>query len=80
MHKHTIILDQKATAQPRGCAPVDPNLVERLRATVTFRTDAALTERFGISYHTWRKLIGGKPVRASLLARLEARVAMLEAQ
>lgn len=65
---------------PKGCTTVDPMLVERVQAMVTHRTDAALTERFGISYNTWRKLIGGHPVRASLLTRLEARLAMLEAQ
>ncbi|MET0240005.1 MAG: hypothetical protein ABW184_08915 [Sphingobium sp.] len=47
---------------------------------VTYRTDAALNARFGISYNTWRKLIAGQPVRASLLSRLESRLASLEAQ
>ncbi|MET0362011.1 MAG: hypothetical protein ABW048_09710 [Sphingobium sp.] len=46
---------------------------------VTLRTDAALTERFGISYNTWRKLIAGQAVRASVLSRLEARMESLEA-
>lgn len=65
---------------PKGCTPVDPALIARVRAMVTYRTDAALTERFGISYNTWRKLIGGQPVRASLLTRLEERLSQLEAQ
>jgi hypothetical protein len=47
---------------------------------VTHRTDEALNARFGISYNTWRKLIAGQPVRASLLSRLEARIESLEAQ
>lgn len=62
----------------RGLVPVDPHLVDRLQAMVTDRTDEALMERFGISYNTWRKLIAGRPVRASLLCRLQARVAKLE--
>lgn len=52
----------------------DPQLVDHLRAMVTHRTDEALTERFGISYNSWRKLIAGQPIRASLLSRLEARI------
>jgi hypothetical protein len=41
------------------------------------RTAAALTAQFGISYNTWRKLIGGDPIRASVLERLQARLADL---
>ena len=47
---------------------------------VTYRTDAALGARFGISYNTWRKLIAGQPIRASLLSRLETRIRSLEEQ
>lgn len=64
----------------KGCRDVDPQFVDRLRAMVTHRTDEALADRFGISYNTWRKLIAGQPVRASLLTRLEARVESLEAE
>ncbi|CAN5372422.1 hypothetical protein BH10PSE13_BH10PSE13_08680 [soil metagenome] len=64
----------------KGCRDVDPNLVHRMQAMVTHRTDEGLSERFGISYNTWRKLIAGQPVRASLLSRLEARLESLEAQ
>lgn len=64
----------------KGCRDVDPALVDRLRAMVTHRTDAALNARFGISYNTWRKLIAGRPVRASLLSRLEERLELLEAE
>ncbi len=63
----------------KGCREVDPRLVDRMRAMVTYRTDEALNARFGISYNTWRKLIAGQPVRASLLNRLEARLDTLEA-
>ncbi len=66
--------------QRKGCRDVDPRLVDRMRAMVTYRTDEALNARFGISYNTWRKLIAGQPVRASLLNRLEARLDRLEAQ
>jgi len=64
----------------KGCREVDPSLVARVKAMVTYRTDEALNERFGISYNTWRKLLAGQPVRASLLTRLEARLDRLEAQ
>lgn len=67
-----------ADALPKGCRAVDPRLVSRLRTLVTARTDEALSDRFGISYNTWRKLIAGEPVRASLAERLEARLATLE--
>lgn len=64
----------------KGCCPVDPQIVDRMRAMVTYRTDEALNARFGISYNTWRKLIAGQPIRASLLNRLAARLETLEAQ
>jgi hypothetical protein len=51
-----------------------------MQAMVTYRTDEALNDRFGISYNTWRKLIAGQPVRASLLNRLEARLETLVAE
>ncbi len=63
-----------------GCRDVDPHLVRQMQAMVTHLTDEALNAQFGISYNTWRKLIAGKPVRASLLARLEARLASLGAK
>lgn len=69
-----------AIIHPKGCRDVDPCLVRRMQAMVTHRTDEALNARFGISYNTWRKLIAGQPVRASLLSRLEARLDRLEEQ
>ncbi|HEX7822075.1 MAG TPA: hypothetical protein VF463_15815 [Sphingobium sp.] len=66
--------------QGKGCREVDPRLVDRMQAMVTYRTDEALNARFGISYNTWRKLMAGRPIRASLLNRLEARLETLEAQ
>lgn len=69
-----------AIRRSKGCRDVDPRLVHRMQAMVTHRTDEALNARFGISYNTWRKLIAGMPVRASLLSRLEARLESLEAQ
>lgn len=76
MEDHDIALP----ALRKGCRYVDPQFVDRVRAMVTCRTDEALSERFGISYNTWRKLIAGQPIRASLLNRLEARLKTLEAQ
>lgn len=58
----------------RGCRPVDAALIARLQALVDRRTDSALRAQFGISYNTWRKLIAGLPVRASVLDRLQARL------
>ncbi|MET0361042.1 MAG: hypothetical protein ABW048_04725 [Sphingobium sp.] len=72
-------LDSPEIGPGKGCRDVDPDLVDRMRAMVTYRTDEALNARFGISYNTWRKLIAGNPVRASLLHRLEARLQSLEA-
>ncbi|WP_019516912.1 hypothetical protein [Sphingomonas sp. Mn802worker] len=63
-----------AASPGRGCRTVDPALIARLEATVDRRTDTALTAQFGISYNTWRKMIAGQPVRASVLDRLEARL------
>lgn len=67
-----------AVRRPKGCCDVDPRLVRRMEAMVTYRTDAALGALFGISYNTWRKLIAGQPIRASLLSRLETRLQSLE--
>lgn len=39
------------------------------------RTDAALQDRFGISYNTLRKIESGEPIRASVAQRLKARLA-----
>ena len=69
-----------APPHPKGCRPVNPDFADRLQAMVGRRTEAALTEQFGISYNTWRKLIAGEPIRASLLSRLQARIDGLDAQ
>jgi hypothetical protein len=82
-HMHDQSSSAARHAKPRhakGCRDVDPRLVRRMQAMVTHRTDEALGERFGISYNTWRKLMAGQPIRASLLSRLEARLESLEAQ
>ncbi|HEX7852797.1 MAG TPA: hypothetical protein VF503_03790 [Sphingobium sp.] len=72
------VFDTGSPTAPKGCTAVDPRLVNRMRSMVTRRNDEALNARFGISYNTWRKLIAGEPVRASLLSRLEERVARIE--
>jgi hypothetical protein len=56
---------------------VDPKLVNYMCATVHKLSDAALNEQFQISYNTWRKLIQGAPIRASLADRLEQRLKVL---
>ncbi len=72
--------DSVSDVLAKGCLPVDPALVERLRSMVTKRTDEELNARFGISYNTWRRLIDGHPIRASVLIRLEQRLAQLDIQ
>lgn len=65
-------------ANPPGCVLPDPKTVTRLRKLVDKQTDESLNERFGISYNTWRRLMSGQPVRASLLSRLENRLDSIE--
>lgn len=67
-------LPNRPESPNRSCRPVDPALIARLEATVDRRTDTALNAQFGISYNTWRKMIAGLPIRASVLNRLEARL------
>ncbi|MFC3309876.1 hypothetical protein [Blastomonas aquatica] len=38
------------------------------------RTEAAVMDRFGISYNTLRKIERGEPIRASVAQRLLARI------
>lgn len=38
------------------------------------RTDAALRDRFGICYNTFRKIEQGQPIRSSLALRLQDRL------
>lgn len=65
-------------ANPPGCVLPDRTIVTRLRKHVQKQTDESLNDRFGISYNTWRRLISGRPVRASLLSRLEMRLDLIE--
>ena len=59
----------------RGSFRVVPaTVVDTIRAQIRARTDEALTEQFGISYNTWRKLEAGAAIRASVAERLEARL------
>lgn len=67
------------SALGKGCSLPNPLLIERMSPFTPSRTDKGLGERFGISYGTWRKLVTGQPVRASLIERLERRVSSLEA-
>lgn len=54
--------------------PVKPEIAERMLRDVRGETDAVLTEQFGISYNTWRKIRVGLPIRASVAARIETRL------
>ncbi|WP_176593308.1 hypothetical protein [Sphingobium sp. EM0848] len=62
--------DFSAPKMPRGCALPDARLIAWLTANAPARTAEGLNDRFGISYNSWRRLMAGQPVRASLLARL----------
>jgi hypothetical protein len=56
---------------------VDQDLIAYMRETVHGLSDESLNHQFQISYNTWRKLIQGAPIRASLADRLENRVKQL---
>lgn len=62
----------------KGCSLPNPHLVQRMLPFTPSQTDKAISARFGISYATWRKLIEGRPVRSSLMERLEKRIRVLE--
>ncbi|KEQ52123.1 hypothetical protein [Sphingobium chlorophenolicum] len=66
--------DLSAPTMPRGCTLPDARLIAWLAANAPALTDEGLNDRFGISYNSWRRLMAGQPVRASLLARLERRL------
>lgn len=51
-----------------------PVIVAKMKRVATGRTDEALNATFGISYNTWRKVIAGIPIRASVAWRLVERV------
>lgn len=61
----------------RGMVVFDPAMVKTMERLLTGRTDEALNAQFGISYNTWRKLVAGSPIRASLGARLVQRIATI---
>lgn len=45
-----------------------------MKAIVSCQTDEGLTEQFGLSYNTWRKIRSGLPIRASVAERVELRM------
>ena len=57
-----------------GLRPVEPAIADRMRRDLRGETDETLTEQFGISYNTWRKIRSGQAIRASLAARVEDRL------
>ncbi|QJU56369.1 hypothetical protein HL653_11820 [Sphingomonas sp. AP4-R1] len=59
---------------PNGCRYLDPAVASLMVAAVHAQTDEALTDQFGLSYNTWRKIKLGMPIRASLADRVEQRV------
>lgn len=60
-----------------GVVQLELEVVAAMRRLATGRTDETLNERFGISYNAWRKLLAGEPIRASVAARLMARIEAL---
>ncbi|MBB4154404.1 hypothetical protein GGQ80_002317 [Sphingomonas jinjuensis] len=57
-----------------GLRPVEPSIADRMRRDLRGETDETLTEQFGISYNTWRKIRSGQAIRESLAARIEDRL------
>lgn len=51
------------------------HVVQHLLEHCPGRTDEALQPRFGISYNTWRAIVDGRAIRASVAARLIDRLA-----
>jgi len=68
-----------ANRRHKGCSLPTPDLVVRMQPFRPSLTDKAMVARFGISYATYRKLLEGRPIRSSLISRLEVRVRQLEA-
>ena len=62
----------------KGCTAVDVQIVQRMQEIVVCKTDEGLTEQFGISYNTWRKLVSGKEIRASVADRLIRRLNQMD--
>lgn len=60
-----------------GLRPVKPHVADRMRRAVRGETDEILTEQFGISYNTWRKVRNGQAIRASVAERIEVRLTKL---
>jgi hypothetical protein len=61
----------------KGQVVIRESVVRDMERLLTGQTDEALSDRFGISYNTWRKIKVGKPVRNSLAIRLQSRLAQL---
>ncbi|MDB5576263.1 MAG: hypothetical protein JWR80_1439 [Bradyrhizobium sp.] len=62
---------------PSGMCIVNSALVEELAPIA--HSQAAVTEKLGISWNSWIKIVAGLPVRRSLGLRLEERVLALDA-
>jgi hypothetical protein len=60
-----------ATLRPARCRIIHPAVAAVMVEMVTARTDEALTDQFGISYNTWRKIERSQPIRASVADRVE---------
>ena len=58
---------------------LEPDAVTRMKFYLDGRTDEKLNARFGIGYNTWRKIVAGQGVRASVADRLIERLSSLEA-
>lgn len=75
--KHHMKVDSLHTGAPlKGFSVAGECVIVKLLENVGTKTDEDLNARFGISYNTWCKLMAGRPVRKSLLSRLEHRLGL----
>lgn len=72
------IADPTYDTSSNGQALLAPAIVAKMKRVATGRTDEALNATFGISYNTWRKVMAGIPIRASVARRLVERVRGIE--
>lgn len=50
------------------------DIIDHMRRHCPTLTNAALQDRFGISYNTWRRIAADQPLRSSLAQRIISRV------
>lgn len=56
---------------------IDAEMVTFMETVNFKKTDESISEVFGISYNTWRKIVRRDPIRYSLANRLEHRISVM---